>query len=103
MISGWVPFVFAGGNFLMPKAERPMIPGGAKGQCVLISRDGQKGRSGHLFQNRLKSIICEEDLCVLELVRQIHLKPPASQGGKERGGVESLPLCSSQREARHAS
>ena len=27
------------------------------------------GRSGHLFQNRYKSIICEEDAYLLELVR----------------------------------
>jgi len=30
-------------------------------------------RSGHLFQNRYKSIICEEDSYLLELVRYIHL------------------------------
>ncbi|HBT82832.1 MAG TPA: transposase [Desulfuromonas sp.] len=32
-------------------------------------------RSGHLFQNRYKSIICEEDPYLLELVRYIHLNP----------------------------
>ena len=30
-------------------------------------------RSGHLFQNRYKSIICQEDEYLLELVRYIHL------------------------------
>lgn len=30
-------------------------------------------RSGHLFQNRYKSIICEEEPYLLELVRYIHL------------------------------
>ena len=30
-------------------------------------------RSGHLFQNRYKSIVCEEDSYLLELVRYIHL------------------------------
>jgi len=30
-------------------------------------------RAGHLFQNRYKSIICEEDSYLLELVRYIHL------------------------------
>jgi REP element-mobilizing transposase RayT len=33
------------------------------------------GRSGHLFQNRYKSIVCEEDTYLLELVRYIHLNP----------------------------
>jgi REP element-mobilizing transposase RayT len=32
-------------------------------------------RSGHLFQNRYKSIVCEEESYVLELVRYIHLNP----------------------------
>ncbi|MDZ7696711.1 MAG: transposase [Deltaproteobacteria bacterium] len=32
-------------------------------------------RSGHLFQNRYKSIICEEDPYLLELIRYIHLNP----------------------------
>ena len=32
-------------------------------------------RSGHLFQNRYKSIICEDDPYLKELVRYIHLNP----------------------------
>jgi len=32
-------------------------------------------RSGHLFQNRYKSIVCDEDSYLLELVRYIHLNP----------------------------
>jgi putative transposase len=32
-------------------------------------------RYGHLFQNRYKSIVCEEDLYFQELVRYIHLNP----------------------------
>jgi len=38
------------------------------------------GRHGHLFQNRYKSFLCEEDPYLLELVRYIHLNPI-------RGGV----------------
>ncbi|MBI2355123.1 MAG: transposase [Deltaproteobacteria bacterium] len=33
------------------------------------------GRTGHLFQNRYKSIACDEDAYLLELVRYIHLNP----------------------------
>jgi len=33
------------------------------------------GRHGHLFQNRYKSILCQEDVYLLELVRYIHLNP----------------------------
>jgi len=32
-------------------------------------------RQGHLFQNRYKSILCQEDTYLLELVRYIHLNP----------------------------
>jgi len=32
-------------------------------------------RHGHLFQNRYKSIVCEEDRYFMELVRYIHLNP----------------------------
>ena len=32
-------------------------------------------RAGHLFQNRYKSILCQEDTYLLELVRYIHLNP----------------------------
>jgi hypothetical protein len=36
---------------------------------------GRRERSGHLFQNRYKSIVCEEDPYLLELIRYIHLNP----------------------------
>lgn len=32
-------------------------------------------RSGHLFENRYKSILCEEDRYLLALIRYIHLNP----------------------------
>jgi REP element-mobilizing transposase RayT len=32
-------------------------------------------RQGHLFQNRFKSVLCQEDAYLLELVRYIHLNP----------------------------
>ncbi len=32
-------------------------------------------RHGHLFQNRYKSIVCDEDAYFRELVRYIHLNP----------------------------
>lgn len=33
------------------------------------------GRSGRLFRNRFKPILCEEDVYLLEVVRYIHLNP----------------------------
>jgi len=43
------------------------------GYAVWFNRRHQ--RSGHLFQNRYKSILCDEDQYLLELVRYIHLNP----------------------------
>ncbi len=43
------------------------------GYAVYFNRKYQ--RSGHLFQNRYKSILCEEEPYLLELIRYIHLNP----------------------------
>jgi len=40
-----------------------------------VSFNRRHRRSGHLFQNRYKSILCQEDPYLLELVRYIHLNP----------------------------
>ena len=43
------------------------------GHAVRFNR--RHKRHGHLFQNRYKSILCQEDTYLLELVRYIHLNP----------------------------
>ncbi len=43
------------------------------GYAVSFNRDHR--RHGQLFQNRYKSILCQEDPYLLELVRYIHLNP----------------------------
>ena len=40
-----------------------------------VTFNKRHNRSGHLFQNRYKSVICEEDRYLLELIRYIHLNP----------------------------
>ena len=40
-----------------------------------VSYNRRHRRHGHLFQNRYKSILCQEDPYLLELVRYIHLNP----------------------------
>ncbi|MBW1939307.1 MAG: transposase, partial [Deltaproteobacteria bacterium] len=40
-----------------------------------ISLNRRHGRHGYLYQNRYKSILCQEDEYLLELVRYIHLNP----------------------------
>jgi hypothetical protein len=36
-------------------------------------------RTGHLFENRYKSILCDEEKCLLSLIRYIHLTPVRAQ------------------------
>ena len=40
-----------------------------------VSFNRRHKRSGQLFQNRYKSIVCQEDIYLRELVRYIHLNP----------------------------
>jgi len=40
-----------------------------------INHNRRHRRSGHLLQNRYKSILCQEDIYLKELVRYIHLNP----------------------------
>lgn len=53
------------------------------GYAVWFNRS--RRRYGHLFQNRYKSILCQEDSYLLELVRYIHLNPLRA------GLVKSIP------------
>ena len=43
------------------------------GYALAFNRRHQ--RTGHLFQNRFKSILCEREAYLLELIRYIHLNP----------------------------
>lgn len=40
-----------------------------------VSYNRRHSRHGHLFQNRYKSIVCEEDTYFKQLIRYIHLNP----------------------------
>ena len=48
-------------------------------------------RSGHLFQNRYKSVICEEDPYLLELIRYIHLSPLRASLVKDLKELDKYP------------
>jgi len=41
----------------------------------VVNYNRRHTRYGHLFQNRYKSILCEDDPYLLELTRYIHLNP----------------------------
>ena len=53
----------------LPKSMRKLLTG------YVVNFNRRHGRFGHLFQNRYKSIVCEDDPYLLELTRYIHLNP----------------------------
>lgn len=53
-------------------------------------------RSGHLFQNRYRSILCQQETYLLELVRYIHLNPLRA------GLVEGLEMLGRYKFAGHS-
>jgi len=57
------------GSTPLSKVMRRLMTGHA------VTFNKRHKRSGHLFQNRYKSVICEEDPYLLELIRYIHLNP----------------------------
>jgi len=50
-------------------------------------------RHGHLFQNRYKSIICEEDAYFQELLRYIHLNPVRAHIVPTMAKLDTYPWC----------
>lgn len=61
------------------------------GYAVTFNR--RHRRHGQLFQNRYKSILCQEDLYLLELVRYIHLNPLRAGIVKEAKALDKYPYC----------
>ena len=69
LMDNHVHMLLFSGSSGLPRFMRRLLTGYA----VWFNRRHQ--RSGHLFQNRYKSIVCEEDRYLLELIRYIHLNP----------------------------
>lgn len=58
-----------------------------------VSYNFRHHRHGHLFQNRYKSILCQEDTYLLELVRYIHLNPLRATIVKDLRALGNYPYC----------
>lgn len=50
-------------------------------------------RSGHLFQNRYKAILCEKEPYLLELTAYLHLNPLRARLVKNLKELKSSPWC----------
>ena len=58
-----------------------------------VSYNFRHRRHGHLFQNRYKSILCQEDSYLSELVRYIHLNPLRAAIVKDLRALNKHPYC----------
>ena len=58
-----------------------------------VSYNLRHRRFGHLFQNRYKSILCQEDPYLLELVRYIHLNPLRAGQVPDYSALGRHPYC----------
>ncbi len=62
-------FLFRTGDISLSTLMRRLLTG------YVVTFNKRYRRHGHLFQNRYRSIICQEDTYLKELVRYIHLNP----------------------------
>lgn len=57
----------------------------------VVNFNRRHSRAGHLFQNRYKSIVCEDDPYLLEITRYIHLNPLRAKIVKDIGELRRYP------------
>ncbi len=58
-----------------------------------VSFNRRHRRWGHLFQNRYKSILCQEETYLLELTRYIHLNPLRARLVGNMRGLDTYKYC----------
>jgi len=75
------------GNVPVATVMRRLLTGYA------VSYNRRHKRWGHLFQNRYKSILCQEETYLLELVRYIHLNPLRAKLVKNLQGLDNYLFC----------
>ena len=80
-------------HLLLKTKNRPLSSNMRKmltGYVVNFNR--RHKRYGHLFQNRYKSIVCQEDAYLMELVRYIHLNLLRAGCVKDMNGLNRSPF-----------
>lgn len=80
-------FLFRTGHVPVATLMRRLLTGYA------IGFNHRHNRCGQLFQNRYKSIICQEDVYFKELVRYIHLNPIRSGIVSGIEELDAYPYC----------
>lgn len=87
---------------LMTNHAHVLLRSGLSGLSVFMKRlltgyasgyNRRHKRAGILFQNRFKSIVCDEETYFLELVRYIHLNPLRAGVIKTLAELDRYPYC----------
>jgi len=73
------------GNYPLAKSMRKILTG------YVVNFNRRHKRYGHLFQNRYKSIVCEDDPYLWELTRYIHLNPVRGGIIQDMRGLSKYP------------
>jgi REP element-mobilizing transposase RayT len=86
-LSNHAHFLFRTGSIPISSVMRRLLTGYA------VSFNRRHHRCGHLFQNRFKSIVCQEDVYLKELVRYIHMNPARADLVRDLEGLKKYPYC----------
>ena len=87
LMSNHAHILLRSGAVGLPKFMRRLLTGYA------VYYNHRHLRHGHLFQNRYKSIICEEDVYFKELIRYIHLNPLRAKFVKNMSELNRYRWC----------
>ena len=87
LLSNHAHFLFRTGDTPLSTLMRRLLTGYA------VSFNRRHKRHGQLFQNRYKSIICQEDAYLKELVRYIHLNPLRAKIVSDISGLNTYAYC----------
>jgi len=87
LMSNHAHFLFRTGKVGLATLMRRLLTGYA------LTFNRRHRRHGQLFQNRYKSIICQEDVYLRELVRYIHLNPLRGKTVSSLAELTTYPYC----------
>ena len=80
-------FLFRTGSISLATLMRRLLTG------YVVSFNRRHKRRGHLFQNRYKSIVCQEEVYLKELVRYIHLNPIRARIVRTLSALNKYAYC----------
>jgi len=87
LLANHAHLLFRSGEAGISKVMRRLLTGYA------VTFNRKYKRHGQLFQNRYKSIICQEDVYLKELVRYIHLNPLRAKLVASISELNRYPYC----------